>query len=107
MYPTLAGQCRSISFTSYSPHAEIGELDNLISSIPHAHLVMAPVFGAPPVAEAAQLIVVMAGEYRSKKEVAHLMVPAMGRKVIDLGGNLEKGLPNCYMLHGCITDVLL
>lgn len=52
---------------------------------------MAPVFGAPPVAEAAQLIVVMAGDYRSKKEVAHLMVPAMGRKVIDLGGNLEKG----------------
>ena len=52
---------------------------------------MAPVFGAPPVAEAAQLIVVMAGDYRSKKEVAHLMIPAMGRKVIDLGGNLEKG----------------
>lgn len=73
VYPTLAG-----------------ELDTLISGIPHARLVMAPVFGAPPVAEAGQLIVVMAGEYRSKKEVAHLMVPAMGRKVIDLGGNLEK-----------------
>ncbi|THG95470.1 hypothetical protein EW026_g6190 [Hermanssonia centrifuga] len=67
-----------------------GELDNLISSIPHAHLVMAPVFGAPTVAETAQLIVVMAGDYRSKKEVAHLLVPAVGRKVIDLGGNLEK-----------------
>lgn len=33
---------------------------------------------------------VMAGDYRSKKEVAHLFIPAMGRKVIDLGGNLEK-----------------
>ena len=52
---------------------------------------MAPVFGAPPVAEAGKLLVVMAGDYRSKKEVAHLMIPAMGRKVIDLGGNLEKG----------------
>lgn len=52
---------------------------------------MAPVFGAPPVAEAGQLIVVMAGDYRSKKEVAHLLVPGVGRKVIDLGGNLEKG----------------
>lgn len=51
---------------------------------------MAPVFGAPPAADAAQLVVVMAGDYRSKKEVAHLLVPAMGRKVIDLGGNLEK-----------------
>ena len=66
-------------------------MDTLISSIPHARLIMAPVFGAPPVAEAAQLIVVMAGDYRSKKEVAHLMIPAIGRKVIDLGGNLEKG----------------
>lgn len=52
---------------------------------------MAPVFGAPAAAQAAQLIVVMAGDYRSKKEVAHLLIPAMGRKVIDLGGNLEKG----------------
>lgn len=52
---------------------------------------MAPVFGAPPVAESGQLIVVMAGDYRSKKEVAHLLVPGVGRKVIDLGGNLEKG----------------
>lgn len=52
---------------------------------------MAPVFGAPPVADAGQLLIVMAGDYRSKKEVAHLLVPGVGRKVIDLGGNLEKG----------------
>ncbi len=52
---------------------------------------MAPVFGAPAAADAGQLIVVMAGDYRSKKEVAHLLVPGVGRKVIDLGGNLEKG----------------
>lgn len=60
---------------------------------------MAPVFGAPPVAEAAQLIVVMAGDYRSKKEIAHLFIPAMGRKVLDLGGNLEKGL---YLMRAAI-----
>lgn len=52
---------------------------------------MAPVFGAPPVAETGHLIVVMAGDYRCKKEVANLLVPGVGRKVIDLGGNLEKG----------------
>lgn len=34
----------------------------------------------------------MAGDYRSKKEAAYLLVPAVGRKVIDLGGNLEKGV---------------
>ena len=71
----------------YSP----GELDTLISSTHHASLVMAPVFGRPHAAEAAQLLIVMAGDYRSKKEVAHLMIPALGRKVLDLGGNLEKG----------------
>ncbi|KAF7793564.1 hypothetical protein EIP86_004678 [Pleurotus ostreatoroseus] len=73
VYPTLAG-----------------ELDSLISNFPHASLVMAPVFGAPAAADAAQLIIVMAGDYRSKKEVAHILVPTIGRKVIDMGGNLEK-----------------
>jgi hypothetical protein len=33
----------------------------------------------------------MSGDYRSKKEVTFLFVPAVGRKVFDLGGNLEKG----------------
>jgi hypothetical protein len=34
---------------------------------------------------------IMSGDYRSKKEVAYLLVPAVARKVVDLGGNLEKG----------------
>ena len=33
----------------------------------------------------------MSGDYRSKKEAAYLLVPAVGRRVFDLGGNLEKG----------------
>ena len=33
----------------------------------------------------------MSGDYRSKKEAAFLLVPAMARKVIDVGENLEKG----------------
>jgi hypothetical protein len=37
------------------------------------------------------LMLVMSGDYGSKKEVAYLLVPAIGRKVIDLGGNVEKG----------------
>jgi len=80
MYPTLAG-----------------ELDTLISSIGHNlpghpgfHLITCPVFGTPAVADKAQLLIVMSGDYRSKKEAAYLLVPAVGRKVIDLGGNLEK-----------------
>ncbi|KAG2360628.1 NAD(P)-binding protein [Suillus spraguei] len=41
-------------------------------------------------ADKAALVVAMSGDYRSKKEVAFLLVPAVGRKVIDLGGNVEK-----------------
>ena len=68
-----------------------GELDVLVSSIPHAHLVASPVFGAPAMADKAQLLLVMSGNYRSKKELAYLLVPAIGRKVMDLGANIEKG----------------
>jgi len=32
----------------------------------------------------------MSGDYRSKKEVAYHLVPAIGRKVLDLGENIEK-----------------
>jgi hypothetical protein len=66
--------------------------------------------GAPTAADKAQLIAIMSGDYRydfsfglvlsltafldysSKKEVAHILIPAVGRKVYDLGGNLEKGM---------------
>ena len=63
----------------------------MISGFPHTHLITCPVFGAPAAADKAQLLLVMSGDYRSKKEVAYILVPAIGRKVIDLGGNLEKG----------------
>ena len=40
---------------------------------------------------------VMSGDYQSKKEVAPYLVPAVGRKIVDLGGNVEKG--------GCVVFV--
>jgi hypothetical protein len=42
-------------------------------------------------AENATLIIALSGEHRSKKEVAYTLVPAIGRRVLDLGGNVEKG----------------
>ncbi|KAH9932081.1 NAD(P)-binding protein [Epithele typhae] len=66
------------------------KLDVLLSSIPSTTFVSSPVFGPPATAEVAQLLIVMSGDYRSKKEVAHIMYPSVGRKVIDLGGNIEK-----------------
>ena len=69
----------------------LGELDALITAIPHCHLVTGPVFGPPAMAETAGLILVLSGDYRSKKEVAYTLVPAIARRVMDLGGNVEKG----------------
>jgi hypothetical protein len=42
-------------------------------------------------ADKATLIIALSGDYRSKKEVAYTLVPAIGRRVLDLGGNVEKG----------------
>ncbi|KAI9570357.1 NAD(P)-binding protein [Boletus coccyginus] len=73
IYPTLAG-----------------DIDKLISSFVHCRFVASPVFGPPAAADAGNLVLAMSGDYRSKKEVAYLTVPGVGRKVIDLGGNIEK-----------------
>lgn len=78
-----------------------GELDQLLSGVEHAHFVASPyvcrerskihlkwlflrfdsVFGAPPAADKKQLLIVLAGEYKIKKEIAPIVVPAIGRKV--------------------------
>lgn len=67
-----------------------GELDALVTKVKHAHFVAAPVFGPPEAAKKKQLLIVLAGEYKIKKEIAYLVVPTIGRKIIDLGGNVEK-----------------
>jgi hypothetical protein len=69
----------------------LGDLDRLLLNYPHTHFVTSPIFGPPKGADNATLVIAMSGDYRSKKEIAFLLVPAVGRKVIDLGGNVEKG----------------
>ncbi len=83
----------------------VGELDQLVSAIPHAHLITCPVIGPPAVAKKGQLVIMMSGEYQIKKQISYLIVPAVGRKVIDLGENLEKGIPpDCeHYIFSCIT----
>ncbi|KAG8762170.1 hypothetical protein FRC11_010686, partial [Ceratobasidium sp. 423] len=66
------------------------EIDRLLSKIPHVHFVSGPVFGPPSAADKGLLVSALAGHYKSKKEVAYILVPAVSRKVIDLGGNVEK-----------------
>ena len=63
-----------------------------MSDIPNTKLIACPVFGAPPAADKAQLVIVMAGDQRVKTELTNLLVPAMGRKVVDVGGSIRKGM---------------
>jgi hypothetical protein len=58
-------------------------------------------------AENATLIFALSGDYRSKKEVAYTLVPAIGRRVLDLGGNVEKGDPVMPILFALIDEELL
>ncbi|KAK2461459.1 hypothetical protein APHAL10511_005922 [Amanita phalloides] len=67
-----------------------GELDELLFSCSHVHFITSQVIGAPAAADKAHLLILLSGDYRSKKEVAHIFVPAIGHKVIDLGGDVVK-----------------
>lgn len=91
IYPSLAGLHILSVIPNHIAHGCPGELDTLLSEIPHTHLVTGPVFGPPAAADAGTLVVILAGEYRAKKEVAHILVPGVGKKAMDLGGNIEKG----------------
>lgn len=91
IYPSLAGSYIILARLDHIAHGCVGELDTLFTEIPHTHLVTGPVFGPPAAADAGTLVVILAGEYRAKKEVAHILVPGVGKKAMDLGGNLEKG----------------
>jgi hypothetical protein len=58
-------------------------------------------------ADKATLIIALSGDYRSKKEVGYTLVPAIGRRVLDLGGNVEKGDPVGPILFAPVDMELL
>lgn len=81
---------RIIVDTSTLYPATAGQIDGILTADQNTRYVQAPVFGPPKTAREAKLILCLAGDYASKKKVAYLLVPACARKVIDLGGNVEK-----------------
>lgn len=78
----------------------IEDLEAFMDELPLTNLIASPVFGAPAAADKAQLVIVMAGDQRVKGELAKLLVPSMGRKVIDVGGSIRKG--RALLFIGCI-----
>ncbi|WVQ83419.1 hypothetical protein IAT38_005560 [Cryptococcus sp. DSM 104549] len=69
-----------------------GKMERLATSKPHRSFLSCPVFGVPRAAETADLILAMAGDYFAKKHAAHALVPAIGKKVMDLGSNVERAM---------------
>lgn len=67
-----------------------GRIERLASKLPGRHFLSCPAFGEPDVAEKADLVFAISGDYRSRKFAAHLLIPALGRKVMDLGSNPER-----------------
>lgn len=75
MYPTTAG-----------------DLEHQATKKPNRMFLACPVFGVPRAAEKGELILAMSGDYFAKKIAAFIMCPAIGRKVMDLGSNVERAL---------------
>ncbi|ORY72442.1 hypothetical protein BCR35DRAFT_307738 [Leucosporidium creatinivorum] len=75
-----------------------GELERQASHIPRTFYLQSPVFGPPPVAADAKLVWVLSGDHNAKKAVTKLLVPSMGRKVIDVGSNVERA--SAFKLNG-------
>ncbi|KAL7419915.1 hypothetical protein Q5752_005832 [Cryptotrichosporon argae] len=69
-----------------------GKIERLASGKPHRAFLTCPVFGVPRAAEKADLILAISGDYFAKKHVAHALVPAIGKKVMDLGSNVERAM---------------
>lgn len=69
-----------------------GRLERLASSKPYRVFLTCPVFGVPHAAEHADVILAISGDYFAKKHAAHALVPAIGKKVMDLGSNVERAM---------------
>ncbi|GAA6007662.1 hypothetical protein JCM11491_003916 [Sporobolomyces phaffii] len=87
-----AGEERATIFvdTSTLYPATSGDLERRAAKIPWCFFLAAPVFGPPPLAKEAKLVVVLSGDIFAKRHVEGLLVPSMGRKVLDVGANVER-----------------
>ncbi|KAI6048017.1 NAD(P)-binding protein [Pisolithus marmoratus] len=65
------------------------EIDKLLINFSCCHFVASPIFGPPAAADTGLLTVLMSGDYHAKTKVARLLIP-VGKKIIDLGGNIER-----------------
>ncbi|WVQ99436.1 hypothetical protein IAU59_006571 [Kwoniella sp. CBS 9459] len=55
-----------------------------------ATYIASPVFGRPPAAEAAKLLIVLSGDQATKDLVRPVLVPALGDRLVDIGEDVRK-----------------
>lgn len=102
------GQGRSTIFvdTSTLYPKLAGELERTAASIPWCFWIGAPVFGPPLMAKDAQLVVILSGDIFAKRHVEAILVPAMGRKVIDVGANVERASAFKLLGNSCVLGII-
>lgn len=84
-----------------------GQLEREATKIPGAVYLCAPVFGPPPMAEEAKLVFVLSGDVFAKKKVAPYLVPAIGRRILDVGSDVERAASLKLIGNGTIVWVPL
>ncbi|KAI9632222.1 NAD binding domain of 6-phosphogluconate dehydrogenase-domain-containing protein [Dioszegia hungarica] len=90
--PGGAGKSTIFVDTSTIFPATAGKLERLAASKPHRTFLSCPVFGVPKAAETADITLAISGDYYAKKHAAHALVPALAKKVMDLGSNVERAM---------------
>lgn len=64
-----------------------------------ATYIASPVFGRPPAAEAAKLLVVLSGPADVKSEIKKHLIPAIGDRFVDVGEDVKLGMSFCRGLR--------
>ncbi|GAA6059818.1 hypothetical protein JCM10212_003730 [Sporobolomyces blumeae] len=102
------GQVRATIFVDTStlyPQTS-GELERQAAAIPWTFYLAAPVFGPPPAAKSQALVWVLSGDLFAKRHVEELLVPSMGKKIIDVGSNVERASSFKLIGNSCVLGVI-
>ncbi|CAD6889667.1 unnamed protein product [Tilletia laevis] len=82
------------------------ELSQAASAVEGVSYVQSPAFGPPPMAVEGKLVFVISGPEETKKAVEPYMVPAMGRKTMDLGSDVRKSTTFKLVGNGFIAGLI-
>lgn len=71
-----------------------------------AHFLSCPVFGPPAAAKSAGLLIALSGDESTREIMKPILVPAIGKGVIDCGDNCSKGALLKLLGNNCILGTI-